>query len=80
MVPLTVDGLIYASSMVMLESEPRKKPVPALGRWLLGLGIAARLRPRARLSARSVHNSTSASHLVAGRKPDWGLAVLWILR
>jgi hypothetical protein len=43
MVPLTVDGLIYASSMVMLDSARRKKPVPALARWLLGLGIAATL-------------------------------------
>jgi len=30
MVPLTVDGLIYASSMVMLDSARRKTPVPAL--------------------------------------------------
>ena len=43
MVPLTVDGLIYASSMVMLDSARRKMPVPALSRWLLGLGIAATL-------------------------------------
>ena len=43
MVPLTVDGLIYASSMVMLDSPRRKSPVPALARWLLGLGIAATL-------------------------------------
>jgi hypothetical protein len=42
-VPLTVDGLIYASSMVMLGSARRKTPVPALARWLLGLGIAATL-------------------------------------
>jgi hypothetical protein len=42
-VPLTVDGLIYASSMVMLDSARRKTPVPALSRWLLGLGIAATL-------------------------------------
>src|SRR5580693_5340343 len=42
-VPLTVDGLIYASSMVMLDSARRKVPVPALARWLLGLGIAATL-------------------------------------
>jgi Protein of unknown function (DUF2637) len=41
LVPLTVDGLIYASSMVMLDSARRKAPVPALARWLLGLGIAA---------------------------------------
>lgn len=28
MVPLTVDGLIYANSMVMLNSARRKVPVP----------------------------------------------------
>jgi Protein of unknown function (DUF2637) len=43
MVPLTVDGLIYASSMVMLDSARRNRPVPVLARWLLGLGIAATL-------------------------------------
>jgi hypothetical protein len=42
-VPLTVDGLICASSMVMLDSARRKVPVPPLARWLLGLGIAATL-------------------------------------
>jgi hypothetical protein len=43
LVPLTVDGLIYASSMVMLDSARRRVPVPTLARWLLGLGIAATL-------------------------------------
>jgi hypothetical protein len=43
MVPLTVDGLIYASSMVMLDSARWRIPVPVLARWLLGLGIAATL-------------------------------------
>ena len=43
LVPLTVDGLIYASSMVMLDCARRKAPVPALARWLLGLGITATL-------------------------------------
>jgi hypothetical protein len=43
LVPLTVDGLIYASSMVMLDSAQRRMPVPGLARWLLGLGIAATL-------------------------------------
>jgi hypothetical protein len=41
--PLTVDGLIYASSMAMLDCARRKTPVPALARWLLGLGITATL-------------------------------------
>jgi len=31
-VPLTVAGLIYASSMVMVDSARRKTPVPALAR------------------------------------------------
>jgi hypothetical protein len=43
MVPLMVDGLIYASSMVMLDAARRRMPVPVLARWLLGLGIAATL-------------------------------------
>jgi hypothetical protein len=43
LVPLTVDGLIYASSMVMLDSARREARVPVLARWLLGLGIAATL-------------------------------------
>ena len=43
LVPLTVDGLIYASSMMMLDSARRKARVPPLARWLLGVGIAATL-------------------------------------
>ena len=43
LVPLTVDGLIYASSMVMLDCARRKAPVPARACWLLGLGITATL-------------------------------------
>jgi Protein of unknown function (DUF2637) len=43
LIPLTVDGLIYASSMVMLDSARRGLRVPALARWLLGLGIIATL-------------------------------------
>src|ERR1700685_747796 len=43
LVPLRVDGLIYASSMVMLDCARRGTSVPALARWLLGLGIAATL-------------------------------------
>lgn len=46
-VPLTVDGLIYASSMVMLHAARRRAPVPRLARWLLGLGIIATLAANA---------------------------------
>jgi hypothetical protein len=43
LIPLTVDGLIWANSMVMLDSARRGVRVPSLARWLLGLGIAATL-------------------------------------
>jgi Protein of unknown function (DUF2637) len=43
LIPLTVDGLIYASSMVMLDSARRGVRVPKLARWLLGLSIIATL-------------------------------------
>jgi len=43
LIPLTVDGLIYASSMVILDSARRGVQVPALARSLLGLGIVATL-------------------------------------
>jgi len=43
LIPVTVNGLIYASSMAMLDSLRLGVRVPALARWLLGLGIAATL-------------------------------------
>ena len=41
--PVTVDGLVYASSMVLLDSARRGVPVPRLARWLLAVGISATL-------------------------------------
>ena len=41
--PATIDGLVYASSMVILYTARHRNPVPRLARWLLGLGIAATL-------------------------------------
>ena len=81
LVPLTVDGLIYASSMVMLDSTTPEDAVPALARWLLGLGIAATLAAnvahgllRARAAA---DTSTRGSHQfdlipAGGRLPGFG--------
>lgn len=43
LIQLTVDRLIYASSMLMLGSARRGIRVPALARWLPGLGIVATL-------------------------------------
>jgi hypothetical protein len=41
--PATIDGLVYASSMVVLYAARHRLPVPALARWLLVLGIVATL-------------------------------------
>jgi hypothetical protein len=41
--PGTIDGLIYAASMALLDAARRRAAAPALARWLLGAGIAATL-------------------------------------
>ncbi|MFL6053304.1 MAG: DUF2637 domain-containing protein [Actinoallomurus sp.] len=41
LVPLTVDGLIWAASMVMLDAKRRHQPVPALAKLSPGVGIVA---------------------------------------
>ena len=41
LLPFTVDGLIWAASMVVLDASRRGQPVPRLAAWSLGAGIAA---------------------------------------
>ena len=41
--PATIDGLVWASSMVVLYAARHQMLAPCLARWLLGLGIAATL-------------------------------------
>lgn len=41
LVPFTVDGLILAASMLMLNASRRNQPAPPLARWCLGAGIVA---------------------------------------
>lgn len=41
LVPFTVDGLIVAASMLILDASRRNQPVPPLARWCLGAGIVA---------------------------------------
>jgi hypothetical protein len=41
LLPFTVDGLILAASMLILDANRRNQPVPPLARWCLGAGIAA---------------------------------------
>ena len=43
LVPLTVDGLVYASSMALLDAARHERTTPWLARSLLGLGITATL-------------------------------------
>ncbi|MGS2640265.1 DUF2637 domain-containing protein [Streptosporangium sp. G12] len=43
LVPTTIDGAIFASSMVLLDAARRGLSVPKLARWTLGLGILATL-------------------------------------
>jgi hypothetical protein len=41
LLPFTVDGLILAASMLILDANRRRRPVPPLARWCLGAGILA---------------------------------------
>jgi hypothetical protein len=41
LLPFTVDGLILAASMLILDASRRNQPVPPLARWCLGAGIVA---------------------------------------
>jgi hypothetical protein len=41
LLPFTVDGLILAASMLILDANRRRQPVPPLARWCLGAGILA---------------------------------------
>ncbi|MFI0411198.1 DUF2637 domain-containing protein [Actinomadura sp. 3N508] len=41
LVPFTVDGLIWAASMVILHAHRHHRPLPALARWSLAAGICA---------------------------------------
>ena len=41
LLPFTVDGLIWAASMAVLDASRRSQPVPRLAAWSLGTGIVA---------------------------------------
>jgi hypothetical protein len=41
LLPFTVDGLIWAASMLVLDASRRNQPVPRLAAWSLGAGIVA---------------------------------------
>ena len=41
LVPFTVDGLIWAASMLILDASRHRRPAPPLAWWCLGAGITA---------------------------------------
>jgi hypothetical protein len=41
LLPLSVDGLILATSLVLLHEARQVRPAPALARWMLALGVGA---------------------------------------
>ena len=41
LLPLSVDGLILAASLVLLHEARSGRQAPALARWMLGLGVGA---------------------------------------
>ena len=49
LVPFTVDGLIWAASMVVLDASRRGQQVPRLAAWSLGAGSAPRSAPTWRM-------------------------------
>ena len=51
LLPLSVDGLILAASLVMLHEARNKRPAPALARFALWLGIGATLGANAAYGA-----------------------------
>jgi len=78
--PATIDGLVYASSMVMLYAARHRVPVPSLARWLLGLGIAATLT--ANMAQGWSHGPVGAV-VAAGRRSAWWARtsfLVWLIR
>ena len=73
--PATIDGLVYASSMVVLYAARHRLPVPSLVRWLLALGIAAtppRTWPRAGPTVPSGRSSRPGP-----RSASWARTNFW---
>jgi peptidoglycan/LPS O-acetylase OafA/YrhL len=52
LLPLSVDGLILAASLVMLHEARNRRPAPALARCMLWLGIAATVAANVAYGAR----------------------------
>lgn len=80
LVPLTVDVLIIAASLIMLHCARAKLPVPPLARFTLGLGIAATLTANA---AHGIANGWAGSVVSAFPAVALVLAyelLMWLIR
>ena len=79
--PATIDGVVYASSMVILYAARHRLPVPSLARWLLGLGIAATLT--ANIAQGWSHGLVGAV-VAAGPRSAWWARMneilVWLIR
>jgi hypothetical protein len=65
LIPFTVDGLILAASMLILDASRRNQPVPPLARWCLGPASWPRSAPTWRTAwatARSARWSVPGRH------------------
>ena len=73
--PATIDGLVYASSMVNLYAARHRLPVPALARWLLALGIIATLA--ANMAQGWSHGPVGAASRPGRRSAWWAATNCW---
>ena len=73
--PTTIDGLVYASSMVVLYAARHRDQAPSLARWLLGLGIAATLT--ANLAQGWSHGPAGAVVAAWPRSVSWAPMNSW---
>jgi hypothetical protein len=67
LLPFTVDGLIWAASMVVPDASRRNQPVLRLAAWSLGTGIVATAGPNpahAVGTGRSAHGPPDAGRLI----------------
>jgi len=75
--PATIDGLVYASSMVDLYAARHRLPVPALARWLLALGIVATLAAN---MAQGWSHDQSARSSRPGQRSAWWARMSFLTR
>ena len=78
--PATIDGLVYASSVVVLYAARHRVPVPSLARWLLGLGIAATLTANMAQAGQTVLSGRWS--LPGRRSASWARTnfLVWLIR